>query len=112
MYLCKDCSKECSICSSSFDLVRTKYSYGPCDKCSYLKDCVDCDHMFGKRNRIVEEGDLVSRVKYLEQALKFISTYKKDPPEIAYDEFAYKRLLTFVKGVAKKAIKGTLDLKE
>lgn len=40
------------------------------------------------------------------EALRFLSTYEKDPPEVMYDQWAYIRLLAFVHDVATCALDG------
>ena len=40
------------------------------------------------------------------EALRFLSTYEKDPPEVMYDQWAYIRLLAVVHDVATCALDG------
>ena len=49
-------------------------------------------------------SDLAARVEALEGALRFLSTYEKDPPEMLKDDYAYDRLLTFIHEVAARAL--------
>lgn len=48
--------------------------------------------------------DLAARVEALEGALRFLSTYEKDPPEVLKDDYAYDRLLAFIHEVAALAL--------
>jgi len=43
----------------------------------------------------------------VESALRFLSTYEKNPPEIVKDDFAYDRLLDFVHEVARRGLTPT-----
>jgi len=36
------------------------------------------------------------RYKKMENILKYLSTYEKNPPEIIKDDFAYDRLMNFI----------------
>ena len=44
------------------------------------------------------------RAAALVEALTFLSTYEKDPPEVMKDDYAYDRLLAFVHDVAARAL--------
>ncbi len=49
------------------------------------------------------------RIDELEAFLRWLSTYEKHPPEIAKDEFAYDRLLNWLRHEAWRASVGWDD---
>jgi hypothetical protein len=58
--------------------------------------------MSAKRGRSREDA---IRLAKMEEALKFLATYEKDPPDLMYDEWAHRRLLDFIHKIAEEALK-------